>query len=221
MRIAFVSDVHGNLPALEACLDLVDARGFDRLVSLGDMFGYFPDGIECHARLVDAGAELMLGNHEAMLLGLLPIPSGHEDVVKLAPERARLTPELRSELAGLRPFMEIVVEKCRLLLVHGTPVDPLRGYAYPDSDLSQYVTRAYDHVVMGNTHRAMLRTLGGTTFVNIGSVGLPRDGGDSGSFGSFDTSSAEFEVIRFPLDRQVIKTRYPNVHRDVVEVLDR
>lgn len=221
MRIAFVSDVHGNLAALEACLDLVDGGGYDRLVSLGDMFGYFPDGVECHARLADAGADLMLGNHEAMLLDLLSVPPGHEDVVKLEPERARLTPELRSELAGLRPFMEIVVDGARLLLVHGTPVDPLRGYAYPDSDLAQFVTPAYDHVVMGNTHRAMLRTLGGTTFVNVGSVGLPRDGGHSGSFGSFDSSSGQFELIRFPLDREAIASRYPDVHQGVIEVLAR
>lgn len=64
MRILFVTDIHGNLPALEAVLAHPAAQGADRIVSGGDHTGFGPCPREVTQRLLGLGAALLLGNHE-------------------------------------------------------------------------------------------------------------------------------------------------------------
>jgi predicted phosphodiesterase len=222
MKLAFISDVHGNLPALETCLAAIEAQHCDALYCLGDTFGYFTDGVECYTRLKRAGAQMMIGNHEAMMLELLPVTAEREAVYRLQPERERLDAGLRAELSGLLPFriLELPSGK-RALLVHGAPLDPLRGYLYPDSDLARFRSLPYHFVFMGHTHRPFVRDEGGIRFVNVGSSGLPRDIGNLCCFALLDTQSGNVELIRPPLDRGGIVARYPDVHPSVLALLDR
>jgi predicted phosphodiesterase len=222
MKIAFISDVHGNLPALETCLAAILERGCDELHCLGDTFGYFSDGVECFAALKRAGAQMMIGNHEAMLLGLLTVTADREDVYRLQPERDRMPAELRAELNGLLPFRALCLEgNRRALLVHGSPLDPLRGYLYPDSDLGRFRSLDWDFVFMGHTHRPFVRDEGKIRFVNVGSGGLPRDIGNLGCFAMFDSATGEVELVRVPLDAARIRARYPGAHTSVLAMLDR
>ena len=219
MRWAVLSDVHGNLPALEAGLARIGEQGCDRLLCLGDTYGYYPDGRACHELLRSVGAETLLGNHEAMLLGLLAIPETSRDVYRLDDV---LSQDDRAALATALPWRsEDLPGGRRALLVHGTPHDPLEGYAYPDSDLALLGQTGYDVVLMGNTHRPFVSAAGSTRVANVGSVGLPRDIGDLGSFAVLDTETVEVEICRFPLDTEVIRSRYAQAHPAVLDVLDR
>ena len=68
MRIAVLSDVHGNRSAFEACLEQVERLEADALVFLGDVVGYLPEERECIELLKASGFVCQQGNHEAMLL---------------------------------------------------------------------------------------------------------------------------------------------------------
>ena len=98
MKVAVVSDVHGNLPALEACLAAIERAGCHRILCLGDTFGYLPDGQACFDLLRSSGARMLLGNHEAMLLERLPVSPESETVYQLEPRRAELGADTRAAL---------------------------------------------------------------------------------------------------------------------------
>ena len=90
-RYAVLSDVHGNLPALAAVLQVVKEHQVDEVFCLGDVFGYYPEGPECLALLDEVGCTLLMGNHEAMLAGLLPYSAAADEVHRISDAR-RSTP---------------------------------------------------------------------------------------------------------------------------------
>ena len=208
MRIAFLSDVHGNLIALDACLQRIAELGVDATYFLGDAVGYLPDARGALDRLSVAGIPSQQGNHEAMLLSGAPRSPEREAVYRLGEARAQLDDQQLQWLATWPTQREVICDGARLLLVHGSPAATLDGYVYPDTDLTPFAGLSFDAVVMGHTHRPFIRTVGPTTFVNIGSVGLPRDHGNQAAFAVYDGPTRRFEIIRVPLDVDAILTAY-------------
>ena len=216
MKIAFLSDVHGNWPALQAVLQCIAASGCDRIYCLGDVFGYMPDGEQCLEALRRRQAELLLGNHEAMLLGVLPVVAERGEVYRL-PNRNSLSAATRRALGRCLPCRELDLPGGRrMLLVHGSPWDPLRGYVYPDGDWSGWRELAYDYIFMGHTHRAFIKKRRGPCLVNVGSCGLPRDIGGQASFAVYDSETDRAELVRVPLDLAAIRAKYADVHPSVL-----
>ena len=74
--------------------------------------------------------------------------------------------------------------------------------------MSEFHGLPFDAVVMGHTHRPFVRSSGGKTFVNVGSVGLPRDRGDLAGFAMYDTETNQFEIVRVALDVDAILAAY-------------
>jgi len=222
MKIAVISDVHGNLCALRGCLRVIEERRCDRLISLGDVFGYYPDGVACLEALNLAGAELLMGNHEAMLLGLLPCPPEKDEVYQLGGTFGRLGLEQRKTLQGLVPYKEVLLEGKRLLFAHGSPWDPLQGYVYPDTDLEPFADLEYHTVFMGHTHHPFVsQPAPGYRVINVGSCGLPRDIGTMSAFAIFDVLSGDTEVLTVEFDRDEVLASYPSVHYSVKQCLTR
>lgn len=222
MKIAFLSDIHGNMPALQTCLKAVAEHGCDKIYCLGDTFGYFQDGQGCYEQLSRLGTEFLAGNHEAMLLGKLQIGNRRDDVYQLSAEGACLSLEARNALGRLLPYKLVtLVTGKRLLLVHGSPWDPLQGYVYPDTDLRDYGSLPYDYIFMGHTHRPFIRREAETYIVNTGSCGLPRDIGNMASFAVYDCTLDRVELVRPRLDIGAIEKKYPTAHPSVLRCLRR
>src|SRR5262245_57132900 len=70
-RIGLLSDIHGNLAALELVLAALDAAEVDRVVCLGDIVGYNPEANECVATVKERGVAAIAGNHDLIALGRL------------------------------------------------------------------------------------------------------------------------------------------------------
>lgn len=214
MRIAVLSDIHGNLPALEAVLrDIPEDVG--GIWCLGDVVNYYAQPHACVAALradprVDAGCWL-LGNHDAAVVGLADAarlnPYGQ---ATLAFTREQLTADDQAWLRA-RPLVRALrVDGLEITLAHGSPADPLWHYLRSPEDAAP----AAEHtpsplIIVGHTHLPQLfvqgqagwvqaplddcqgeRALGGgRAIVNVGSVGQPRDGDWRSAYLLIDTGA--------------------------------
>jgi putative phosphoesterase len=208
MRIAFLSDAHGNYPALARCLAAVAALSVDACYFLGDAVGYLPGECEVIRILTKAGIPCQLGNHEAMLLGRIAALNGNESIYGHTAAAARLGRQNLEVLQTWPLTRELECDGRRILLIHGRPSNPLEGYCYPDSDLMDFEGLPYDVVAIGHTHRPFVRRAGRVLAINAGSCGLPRDQGDSPSFAIYDTSSDTANICRVRLDVNEVLTAF-------------
>src|SRR5919106_6249841 len=123
MRIAVLSDVHGNLPALEAVL--VALKPYDAIWQLGDIVGYGPQPDEVVARLAAENAQGVRGNHDSAALGDLSTEAFNDDARRAVEwTAARIEPQTRSWLAALPQRSQMD----GFTLVHGSPRDATWEY---------------------------------------------------------------------------------------------
>lgn len=210
MLIGLLSDAHGNPLGLRSCLAALRGAGAERLFFLGDAVGYLSGEADVLRELRECGVECVRGNHEGMLLGDLALDPVRDEAYGLADVRARLSADDRELIEAWPERREVLLDGRRILLVHGSPWQPLTGYVYPDGDLEPFAELEYDAVFMGNTHRPFVTNRGGTLVANVGSCGLPRDEGDLMACAVYDTASGECRVLRVRLGVDEILAQYPD-----------
>ncbi|MEO5533988.1 MAG: metallophosphoesterase family protein [Pseudolysinimonas sp.] len=211
MRVALFSDVHGNAVALHQLLKEPGFASADVRAFLGDAVGYFPAGAEVVEILLSTADIGVQGNHDAMITGVLPIDPVADEVYRLTEQLTSLPDLARSYLEEL----PLTAELGGALLVHGSPSDPLLGRLYANTPDGEIGDLTNPFVFVGQTHRPFIRRVGSSTLVNIGSVGLPRDGTGHGCYAVWDSASGEVQVHPFALDGRAILSEYPDVHPDV------
>src|ERR671939_203473 len=129
MRVAVVSDIHGNLHALRAVLDAVAAEEVDALWCLGDVVGYGPRPNECCSELERAAALCLVGNHDLGVLGRIPLEDFTDDAAAAAQwSRSVLADEARVYLERL----ESLASADGTELFHASPRDPVWEYILGD-----------------------------------------------------------------------------------------
>ena len=221
MLMGLFSDAHGNAAATADCIRELRARGAEHIVFLGDAVGYLGRGRET-MEAIDAASDLcLLGNHDAYAAGLAPYPSEHEPVYRTREAAREIGERNVARLAARLPLHVQPAAPGNLLLVHGSPWNPLSGYVYPDADLTPFESLPYRAVVMGHTHRPFVRRSGTVLVVNCGSCGLPRDRGDLGACILLDTGSLEVEIVRFPIDATLAVAGDCAVHESTVRIFAR
>lgn len=208
MKLGFISDAHGNPEGLARCLGALAQEGCEQLYFLGDAVGYLPEENAVFELLEESGAICILGNHEAMLLEQLALSPARDEVYRLAEARARLLPRWRSVISAWPTRLDLEIDGAKLLLVHGSPTNPLEGYVYPDSDLSSFDAVPHDLVFMGQTHRPFCRNHGRVTVVNVGSSGMPRDVGNLASCALYDSSLRRAEILRIEFDASALAQKW-------------
>jgi predicted phosphodiesterase len=236
MRIAVLSDIHGNGEALRGVLDDLGETAVDGIVSLGDNVGYGPDPERVMEILAERGILSVLGNHE---LGLLDAsflswfnPSARES---LAITRRLLTP---GSMERIRAFQR----SCTLgstLLVHGCPPGSVTRYFFEVDDLEW--RRLLDQMsesicFVGHTHELAMVEYDGTDVrthplgcgqhrlgadrryvINAGSVGQPRDGDRRAKYVLWDDENLSLEVRCVSYDvettvRKILDLGFPRIN---------
>jgi putative phosphoesterase len=179
LRVGFISDIHGNLLALEAVLEQLERERVDRLVCLGDIcFG--PQAPECLARVQGLDCPVVLGNWDAWSTRGFPVaddPVGMMLYEIGAWWADHLGPEERAFVRTFQPTLELPLENgTRLLCFHGSP-HSFNDWIFattPDEDLEKMFDGVDAPVLIGgHTHLQMLRRFGTSLIVNPGSVGQP------------------------------------------------
>jgi diadenosine tetraphosphatase ApaH/serine/threonine PP2A family protein phosphatase len=193
MRVAVVSDIHGNLHALEAVLAEVERESAEELWCLGDVVGYGPRPNECCDLVRERATIALCGNHDLAVLDALEMDEFSGDAAAAARWTAGvLGGEQRDWLSSLRPLGR----RRDAQLFHASPRDPVWEYVLSEPAALAGL-RATDAplVLVGHSHVALALALegdqiegglapAGTTLdlararwlVNPGSVGQPRDG---------------------------------------------
>jgi predicted phosphodiesterase len=215
MRIAVLSDIHANLPALDAVLG--DAGAVDAIWHLGDVVGYGPDPDGVVERLREVGAIGVRGNHDAAAVGGPEIDWFNPDARRAMEwTRAAIAP---ATAAWLRALPERHTERGSEL-VHGSPREPIWEYVTSASvaraNLALLGSRLGLH---GHTHMPAawldeggrielvrpgrgeaLELRGRPALVNPGSVGQPRDGDPHASYAVLDPEAGTVRWHRVAYD---------------------
>lgn len=212
MRVAVLSDIHGNLPALEAVLADIRLRHVDAVYCLGDLVGYAPFPNEVIERIRQAQIPTIMGNYDDGVgfdRGECGCAYRQEDErvrgqQSLEWTKARVTGQNKAFLRTLVPEIRTDVDGKRLLLVHGSP-RKMNEYLFEDRPASSFQRLASaanaDVIVFGHTHRPYTKLVDGVWFVNAGSVGKPKDGNWHACYALLDvraTPPASF--VRVPYD---------------------
>lgn len=194
MRVGAISDIHANLPALEATLAAMPP--VDALICAGDVVGYYPWPSACIELLQDQSVIAIKGNHDRALVNDDVFRFHGSALAGLEYAQRTLDPSHRRWLAEL-PDDRILFDD-RLRLVHGHPSDPDR-YTYPaDVDASIFVGEPI--IVLGHTHVQFVETLAEGIVCNPGSVGQPRDGDPRAGYAVIDLEEHAVETHRVEYD---------------------
>lgn len=179
MRLGLISDIHGNLPALEAVLRRLEEEEIDRVICLGDL-AVGPFASETVKRLQALAPTTILGNWDAWMLDGVP-PCGDSDAGKRLLEMgafwaAQLDDEDRAFMREAQPAHHLDVNGSRLVFFHGSPRsynEPILAATTTEELTHMFARHVAPIVIVGHTHVQMLRRLPFTMIVNPGSVGLP------------------------------------------------
>jgi predicted phosphodiesterase len=179
-RVAILSDIHGNVPALEAVLADIDSQNLDEILVGGDLVGRGPQGSMVVALIRERSWEGIRGNHEDYLLGFRrrTVPAEWLESPEWAASRfmaADLGDSDETYLDAL-PFSRLATSAPGLRLVHGSPGSHGEGLGpwCSDAHLGRQLDAIPENLlVCAHTHRPMHRRLPGGQVVNIGAVGLP------------------------------------------------
>jgi predicted phosphodiesterase len=219
-----MSDIHANLPALEAVLADIDKGNPSATYHLGDLVGYAPWPNEVVARLRNANIFGVAGNYDSTVAtdykhcGCKADTPHDEDLAHISYEWTRkvVTQETKSFLGALPFRIDIRPHGGHnagpaLMLFHATPVNNLvyvtedRTNAFLSKMAVQAGAKAGDVICFGHTHKPWHRVVEGIHFVNTGSVGRPKDGDPRACYVIVDMSGAApvvgFARVEYDIER--------------------
>jgi diadenosine tetraphosphatase ApaH/serine/threonine PP2A family protein phosphatase len=221
MRIALLSDVHGNLPAFEAVLADVESASTEEIWCLGDLVGYGADPTGCVELARDRCDLCLAGNHDLVVTGEIDIADFSSSAAAAAQwTRDNISPDALEFLSALRPEQD----GREIGLYHASPRDPVWEYVLSGWQADECMNAMDARVgAIGHSHVALFfrRSDGGQVegapaeggleqdlgeggwLINPGAVGQPRDGDPRAAWLLLDTEawSAEWRRVEYPIDQ--------------------
>lgn len=187
MRLAVISDIHGNIHALESVLADIDSLSVDQIICLGDLVGYgvFPN--EVIERVRDRDIPTIMGNYDDGVgfdrddCGCVYRDPEDDRLGKLSLmwSREHTTEDNKAFLRNFEASRRETIYRQELLFVHGSP-RRMNEYLYEDRPEETFMRIAKSEIAhmifFGHTHLPYQKSVNGTTFINTGSVGKPKDG---------------------------------------------
>ncbi|MEX1230052.1 MAG: metallophosphoesterase family protein [Planctomycetaceae bacterium] len=228
MKRAIISDIHGNLEALDAVLEDITKRDIEDVVCLGDIVGYGPNPLECIDRVMQFRACVM-GNHDqAALYNPLYFNSSATRAILWTRRMLEADGPLdRSKRWKFLKHLPPAVSDRDILYVHGSPRDPHNEYVFSGDVKNpmkmQHIFSLIEHVCfVGHTHIPGIFTENLSFFapedvdfrsavghekliVNVGSVGQPRNGNPLASYVVLDDAQFRFCRVQYDLEKTVAK----------------
>ena len=217
-RIAVITDIHGNLPALEASLAAIDAIGVEEIYCGGDLVGYGPHPNQVCALIQERQIPTIYGNYDYAIgrdlddCGCAYVTQhdrelGHRSVKWTL---ANTDQAAKDFMRGLPFDLRFPLGDQDVHLVHGSP-RKVNEYLFEDKPASLYERLAASEsdqvLVFGHTHKPWINTFGGVLFVNCGSVGKPKDGDPRAAFAILEADEhgpIRASIERVPYDAEAV-----------------
>jgi diadenosine tetraphosphatase ApaH/serine/threonine PP2A family protein phosphatase len=221
LRVAVLSDVHSNRPALETVLASIEQAGVEEIWCLGDMVGYGADPDPCTALIRDTCDVCLAGNHDLAVLGELDISTFSDTAaVAVTWTRENMDEETIEFLRGLKP----TGAREDIGLFHASPRDPIWEYVLSTDQAEAALDFQQERVgLIGHSHialfftrptdvrpahvqgaqagdGAMVEISSGAWLLNPGSVGQPRDADPRAAWLELDTEQWTARFHRVPYD---------------------
>jgi putative phosphoesterase len=214
MLMAFVSDIHGNLPALEAAVANAKARGARQVVCAGDLTGYGPFPDEVCRFLEERRIPAIIGNYDQKVIEVAK--QGRSAAARMKRKKrkillwtvAHLEDWIGGYLGNLPHHLTLQVPGGRkLLVVHGSPLS-MDDTIYPSITRRGLEAKLEDSepdiLVCGHTHIPFVKRIGGVLVVNCGSAGQPVDGDPRPAYALVNAGQGtplQGRIVRFEYDR--------------------
>ncbi len=222
MKVAVLSDIHGNLPALQTVIADIDAWSPDLVVVGGDIINRGPRSGDCLDALVERqathGWQLLRGNHEDFVLDCADprraLPGPGYETTRFAHFALGQVAHHTGLLLALPDAYERAAPNGDILRTVHASMRNNRDGIYPlttDEELRRQIAPGPAIFVTGHTHRPLVRTLDKTLVVNIGSVGASFDEDRRAAYGRFAWDGEwAADIVRLPYD-------YAQIERDYVD----
>ena len=204
MKILVISDIHGNLAALDSV-----SEEADMVFCLGDIVNYGPYPRECIKRIRDLTDKVVRGNHDNAIgrnmdCGCSLKYKELSDTGKIFTNCVLNTHE-KNFLGNLPITLNIEAEGIKFLLAHGSPSGDIYKYLkpdIPDEELEDKIKGINaDIVFIGHTHLPMIRKINNVTIINPGSVGQPRDGIPMASYAIWEDGHIEIKRVHYDIEK--------------------
>lgn len=207
MRIAFISDIHGNFEALKAVLEDIKKLKIDKIYCLGDIVNYYYEPHKCINILIKKKIICIKGNHENILFKTLKNKKNKNYYSKIYGHSIDINIEKLKKnhivfLKKLKKKLTIKIKNLKIILAHGSPWS-VDTYIYPN--FKNKIKKALmkygaDYIFLGHTHIPMnIKINRKTTIVNPGSVGQPRNKSNNACWAIFDYKNRKinFRVTKY------------------------
>jgi putative phosphoesterase len=191
--VGVITDIHGNLPALQAALGRIEELGIERVFCGGDLVGYGPHPNEVCALISERELPTIYGNYDHAIArdledcGCAYVTPHDRELGQRSVDWTLLHTDQRSkDFMRELPFdLHFPVGDLGVHLVHGSP-RKVNEYLFEDKPARLYerfaAAESDSVLVFGHTHKPWVREYGGVLFVNCGSVGKPKDGDPRAAF---------------------------------------
>jgi putative phosphoesterase len=208
LKLALISDVHANLPALEAVLAELEKEGVSRIIHAGDIVDYSPFPNEVIALFQKNGVETIRGNHD--LAALTGDTLGFNIYAELCSRwtQINLSEQSKNFLRRLKGRLHIEIAGISIAVYHGSPASQDEYVYFDEADESLLVRADARLLILGHTHWPFVVNLENGTIVNPGSVGQPRDKDPRASFAILTIEeSGKYEIELRRLEYNVERTQ--------------
>jgi len=225
MKIAFISDIHGNANALDAVLEDINGRSVDKICVLGDICYRGPEPQRSLDLVRSLQTDVIKGNaDEWVIRGVNKGEVADHVLGMMNKERDWICSQLDDEainyLKGLPTELKLEEEGVTIHAYHATPsslFDIVLPHESEETLERKMMVQSADVYIYAHIHRPYIRFLNGKCIINIGSVGLPFDGNDKASYALLDLheGSCQTSIVRVAYDvnqtiQQFAESDYPN-----------
>ena len=213
-----ITDIHGNLPALEVSLAAIEEIGVDEIYCGGDLVGYGPHPNEVCALIKERAIPTIYGNYDYAIArdfhdcGCAYVTEHDRELGQQSVDWTLLhTDKASKDFMRELPFdLHFPVGDQDIHLVHGSP-RKVNEYLFEDKPARLYERLARSEeaqvMVFGHTHKPWIHEYGGVLFVNCGSVGKPKDGDPRAAFAILEaqeTGPLRASIERVPYDAEAV-----------------
>jgi predicted phosphodiesterase len=230
VRYALITDIHGNLEALDKVIQRIETEHCDKILCLGDVVGYGPFPNECLVRVKERVDGVIVGNHDAAAIAMTDTLDFNENAEKAIIWTRR---QLSSASQDYLSHFLVSITENDAMFIHASPHNPTQwNYILTDKDIQEAFSALNQKICFfGHTHYPIGYRLdsnlsnftflygneivfekGARYLVNVGSVGQPRDGNPLAAFGIYDSDNGRYHHVRVEYDVQKTQIAMEKFH---------